>query len=485
MPSMDQQLLQKLGLKISPAQMQLAKLIELPNVQLEQRIKEELEANPALEINSEDDTDAVDYSEQDTPALDDDRSLDIDDTPTDDDTDYPIYVRSGYSDYGSNREPIFQQETSFRESLIEQLSVTSLSEQESKIAEFIIGNLDNDGYLRREFEQISDDLTFRYNIDASVETIAKVVKEIQNFEPAGIAASDLRECLLIQLRRRLAQVGADQAIELAIQILEESFEEFSKRNFPKLIKKLQCSEADLKEANQVIQKLNPKPGGASEEGDEAQKITPDFIVENLDGHLVLSLVSGEMPDLRLSKQYTEMLEEYMRSGDTSRNREALAFVRKNLGDAKSFIDVVKQRNATLLAVMQAILTIQKGYFLTNGDESALRPMILKDIADITGLDISTISRVANAKHVETWFGIFPLNSFFSGGIHTSDGVEVSVEEVKKVLRTIIDSEDKSAPYSDDALQEIMQERGYKVARRTIAKYRDAMEIPVARLRREI
>lgn len=482
MPSMDQQLLQKLGLKISPAQMQLAKLIELPNIQLEQRIKEELEANPALEINSDDENGAVDYQEQEQPALDDDRSLDIDDTPTDDDTDYPIYVRSGYYDSGDNREPIFQQETSFRETLIEQLSVTSLSEEERKIAEFIIGNLDSDGYLRRDFMQLSDDLAFRFNIYADIDTVERIVREIQSFEPAGIAAADLQECLLIQIRRK---EGATPAIKLAEALLEESFEEFSKRNFPKVIKKLQCSEEELRLAVEEIQKLNPKPGGASEAGDEAQKITPDFIVENMDGHLHLSLNSGEMPDLRLSKHYTDMLEEYMRSGDTARNREALAFVRKNLGDAKSFIDVVRQRNATLIAVMQAILALQKEFFLSNGDESCLKPMILKDIADITGLDISTISRVSNAKHVETWFGIFPLNAFFSGGIENASGEEVSVEEVKKVLRAIIDSEDKSVPYSDEALLGLMQERGYKLARRTVAKYRDSMEIPVARLRREI
>lgn len=482
MPSMDQQLLQKLGLKISPAQMQLAKLIELPNIQLEQRIKEELEANPALEINSDDDTGAVYYQEQEQSALDEDRSLDIDNTPTDDDTDYPIYVRSGNYDSGDSREPVFQQETSFRETLIEQLSVTSLTDRERKIAEFIIGNLDSDGYLRRDFMQLSDDLAFRFSIDADVATIERIVKEIQAFEPAGIAASDLRECLLIQLQRK---GRATASLVLAELLISECFEEFSKRNFPKIIRKLQCSEEELREAIDEVQKLNPKPGGASESGDEAQKITPDFIVENMDGHLVLSLNSGEMPDLRLSKHYTDMLEEYMRSGDTARNREALAFVRKNLGDAKSFIDVLKQRNATLMGVMQAILALQKEFFLSNGDESCLKPMILKDIADITGLDISTISRVANAKHVDTWFGIFPLSAFFSGGIEIASGEEVSVEGVKKVLREIIDGEDKSAPYSDEALLGLMQAKGYKLARRTIAKYRDAMEIPVARLRREI
>ena len=482
MPTMDQQLLQKLGLKISPAQMQLAKLIELPNIQLEQRIKEELEANPALEINSDTDTEMVDYPEQENPALDDDLSLDIDDTPTDDDTDYPIYVRNGYYDSGNNHEPIYQQETSFRETLIEQLSVTNLSEVDRRIAEFIIGNLDGDGYLRRDAMQISDDLVFRLNIDASPERVERIIAEIQQFEPAGVCAADLRECLLIQLKRR---EGDSPALHLAIKVVDECFEEFSKKNFPKIVRKLQCTEEELRLANEEILKLNPKPGGSSAEGDEAQKITPDFIVENMAGHMVLSLNSNEMPDLRLSRHYTEMLEEYMRSGDTSRNREALAFVRKNLGDAKSFIDVVKQRNATLIAVMQAILAIQKEYFLSNGDEAALKPMILKDIADITGLDISTISRVANAKHVETWFGIFPLSAFFSGGIQNAEGEEVSVEEVKRALRNIIDSEDKSAPYSDEVLQSKMEEKGYKVARRTVAKYRDAMEIPVARLRREI
>lgn len=479
---MDQQLLQKLGLKISPAQMQLVKLIELPNIQLEQRIKEELEANPALEISADDEAGAVDYQEQEQPVLDDDRSLDIDSTPTDDDPDYPIYIRSGHYDSGDNREPIFQQETSFRETLIEQLAVTSLNEEERKIAEFIIGNLDSDGYLRRDFMQLSDDLAFRFNVYADVETIERIVKEIQEFEPAGVGATDLQECLLIQLRRKEPQTDT---MKLAEELLSEQFDEFSKRNFQKIIRKLQCSEEELREAVEEIQKLNPKPGGASESGDEAQKITPDFIVENQDGHLALWLNSGEMPDLRLSKHYTDMLEEYMRSGNTARNREALAFVRKNLGDAKSFIDIVRQRNATLMAVMQAILALQKEFFLSNGDESCLKPIILKDIADITGLDISTISRVANAKHVETWFGIFPLNAFFSRGIENANGEEVSVEEVKKVLRTIIDSEDKSAPYSDETLLSLMQEKGYKVARRTIAKYRDAMDIPVARLRRKI
>ncbi len=498
MPELNQRLQQKLGLKINPAQMQLAKMCELPNVQLEQLIKEEMEANPALEIASE--SGDGEFEEAFGDSLDENLGADASSSDErhdeggdewesdresgnyDDDTDYPI--SQGRDQSQEKRSFVYRDEQSFRESLLSQLAVSRLNDSEKRIAEYVIGNLDEDGYLRRDMMQLSDDLAF-IGITADSETIKRVVATVQEFDPPGIAASDLRECLLIQIRRKLATTGDSPSLRLAERVLDEAFDDFSRKNYPKVIKRLQCSEEELRDAVDEILKLNPKPGGSSAEGDGAVAVIPDFTLELSGGELHLTLNSDEIPELHLSKAYLDMLKRYQESGDTRQNREALAFVRSKLGSADSFIKAIKQRNATLMAVMQAIVAVQREYFLSGGDESALKPMILKDIADITGLDISTVSRVANSKYVETWFGLFALGDFFTGGIQNAAGEEVSVEEVKRELRRLIDEEDKSAPLNDDDIVKALEERGYNLARRTVAKYRTAMGIPVARLRRRI
>ena len=473
MPELNQRLLQKLGLKIIPAQMQLAKLCELPNQQLGQLIKEEMESNPTLEADMEESMfqQVPDGSEEGTDN----------EQPADDDTDFPIFT--GRDDTYDKREPVYRQNTTFREVLLAQLGVREMDAEDRKIAENIIGNLEEDGYLRRTPLQLSDDLMF-IGINASEEDVERMISLVQKFDPPGIAARNLQECLLLQVERKM-QGEVPGSLKLAYRILKDGFDEFSRKNFQKLEKKLDCTDEDLRKAMDEILRLNPKPGGSSAEGDEAHKVTPDFFLEMSGNRITVTLNSGEIPELRLSKVYLEMLEKYKKSGDTSQNREALAFIRNKIGSAKSFMEAIRQRNATLMAVMNVIVELQKDYFLSGGEESALRPMILKDIADVTGLDVSTVSRVANSKYVETWFGILAVRDLFSGAIKNVAGEEISVEEVKSVLREIIGNEDKKAPLSDDVLVGILEKKGYPIARRTVAKYRMSMGIPVARLRREI
>ena len=499
-----QSLQQKLGLKINPLQIQLIKLLELPTYQLEQRIKEELEQNPLLEeveekgetdVNEETATDSGeefddDYQEGESEEEndlrgDDDFSLEDYMTDDDDTPDYRLNSSNASKDEEA-RDFVFSQASSFRESLIAQLGTRPLSDLERRITEYIIGNIDEDGYLRRDIENIVDDLAFGAGIEVSEEEVLRLLKIIQEFEPAGVGARDLKECLLLQIQHKLNENPEHKLLQDAKAILEECFEEFSRKHYEKISRKLRLSDTELKQAIDEILKLNPKPGGQISDSSVpgAEKIIPDFNLDIVDGELQLSLNTGDIPELRLNKSYVNMLEDYQKNSNSREKKDVVSFVKYKLSSARSFIDAVQQRNNTLMLTMTAIVQFQKPFFLT-GDESKLKPMILRDIADITGLDVSTISRVSNSKYIQTWFGIYSLKQFFSGSMPTSSGEEVSTGELKNVLKEIVDGEDKRKPYTDDELVELMNKKGYQIARRTIAKYRQLLDIPVARLRREV
>lgn len=488
-----QNLQQKLGLKINPLQIQLIKLLELPTYQLEQRIKEELESNPLLEEgeevpeyeeNEEDNFDNSLEEEDMHDSSDDEFSLD---DYMDDDDDTPDYKLSASNASKDNdtREFVLSGGISFQESLVAQLGVKSLSEMDRKITEYIIGNIDDNGYLRRDIENIADDLAFGVGVKVDEEHLLGLLQVVQSFEPAGVGARDLRECLLLQLKRKITQ-NAPEALMNARRILENCFEEFSKKHYEKITKRMKISDEQLKEAVDEILKLNPKPGGGATDAivAGAEKIIPDFHLDIVDGELQLSLNSGDIPELKVNKSYLNLLKKYQNGASSKEKKDVVSFVKYKLNSARSFIDAVKQRNNTLMLTMTAIVQFQEQFFLT-GDENKLKPMILRDIADITGLDVSTISRVSNSKYVQTWFGIYALKRFFTGSMPTSTGEEVSTGEIKNVLKVIIEGEDKKRPFTDDELVDLMKEQGYQIARRTIAKYRQLLDIPVARLRREV
>lgn len=495
-----QSLQQKLGLKINPLQIQLIKLLELPTYQLEQRIKEELESNPLLEEGEEGAEPEVEFgeeperedegvgeNEEDNLSLKDDE-FSLEDYISDDD-DIPDYrlSASNNSRDDESKDFIFSQGASFRESLITQLGMKKLTDLERKIAEYIIGNIDDDGYLRRDVENIVDDLAFGAGIEVSEKVIINLLKMIQGFEPYGVGARDLKECLMLQMEHKLILAPANKVLKNARLILEECFEEFSRKHYEKISRRLRLNDAELKEAMDMILKLNPKPGGAVSDfsyGHEAEKIIPDFNLDLVDGELQLTLNSGDVPALKLNKSYLNMLDQYQGGQSSKDKKDVVSFVKYKLNSARSFIDAVQQRNNTLMLTMTAIIQFQKQFFLT-GDENMLKPMILKDIADITGLDVSTISRVSNLKYIQTWFGIYSLKVFFSGSMQTTSGEEVSTGELKNKLKDIIDQEDKTKPLTDDELVELMEKEGYQIARRTIAKYRQMLDIQVARLRREM
>lgn len=499
-----QSIQQKLGLKINPLQIQLIKLLELPTYQLEQRIKEELEQNPLLEEGGEDNElsaeapaeeeakeESDEYEteeEREEHAGDDEFSLE--DYMGDDDDDIPEYrlTSSNVSKDEESRDFVFTQGASFRESLIAQLGTRPLTDAERRIAEYIIGNIDDDGYLRRDIENIVDDLAFGVGIEVSEKEIVYLLKIIQEFEPAGVGARDLKECLLLQVEHKLSEFPENKTLLTAKAILEQCFEEFSRKHYEKISRKLRLGDAELKQAIDEILKLNPKPGGVAGEvsfyGHQAEKIIPDFTLDLVDGDLQLSLNTGDIPELRINKSYLSMLDQYQKNESPKNKKDVVSFVKYKLSSARSFIDAVQQRNNTLMLTMTAIVQFQKQFFLT-GDENMLKPMILKDIADITGLDVSTVSRVSNSKYVQTWFGIYALKDFFSGSMQTTAGEEVSTGELKNVLKTLVDEEDKKKPLTDDELVELMEKKGYQIARRTIAKYRQMLDIPVARLRREM
>lgn len=478
--ALKQHLAHKLEQRLSPQQIQLMKLLQVPTMELDQRIKQEIEENPALEEGAEKDEDDLrDETLEQEERTDDD--FDIEDYLPDD-SDYKTQIRNKGKDDDDKVIPLSGSQ-SFQERLTEQLHLLDLDNQEFTIADTIIGNLDESGYLKRDIDAIVDDLAFSANIMTTEEEVVKILEVIQELDPAGVGARDLRECLLIQINRR--QDG-DISKYTAKVILEKYFEEFTKKHYSKISKKMEISEEDLKDAIEEIVRLNPKPGGSMKEAARnMQQIIPDFVIVEEEGRLNLTLNGRNAPQLKVSRQYKTMLQNYSEGAKTSKqDKEAMTFVKQKLDGAKWFIDAIKQRQNTLLGTMTAIMNYQKSYFLT-GDETNLRPMILKDIAEIVNLDISTISRVANSKYVQTDQGIFALKYFFSESLSTSSGEEVSTREVKKILSEAIDSEEKRKPLTDEKLAALLKEKGYNIARRTVAKYREQLNIPVARLRKEL
>ena len=457
--------------KLSPLQIQTIKLIELPVQELEQRIRKELEENPVL------DEDVQSESEEDQAP----REVSLSEYKEDDSI--PGY-RLRSDNYSKDERPqynTFSVKESFTQSLQEQLGYRSLSEHQYAVASFLIGSLDDDGYLRRSIDSVVDDLSFRANIETDEQEVLDMLKIIQEFDPAGVGARDLRECLLLQIRH----CKKTPEVENAIRILRDHFNEFTSKHFQKIMTRMNLSEAELKAAIAKILKLNPSPGGQIDDSytDQAQQIVPDFQLEYKDGELLLSMPRFSVPELRVNRKYADILMEASNSSEREK-KEAAAFVKKKIDSAKWFVEAIKQRHNTLSSTMQAIVDYQHDYFV-DGDESHLKPMVLKDIAEKTGFDISTISRVVNSKYIETHFGIYSLKYFFSEGLENQDGEEVSTRELKKALQECVDNEDKHKPYTDDELVDKMTEKGYKVARRTIAKYRDQLGIPKARLRKEL
>jgi RNA polymerase sigma-54 factor len=476
-----QRLQQKLLQKLSPQQIQMIKLLEIPAIQLEQRIKKEMEENPVLEEGSEDKT----YEEEVEEPQNSQDEFSLEDYMQDDEI--PSYKLStgNYSPDEKREEIPFSLGTTFREQLKAQLGLRKLSEKQEILAEYVLGNIDDDGYLRRELEAVADDLAFSVGMESTYEEIHEVLMIIQDFDPAGVGARNLQECLLIQIERKDISVPL---IEIAHKILKFHFDEFTNKHYDKIIQRLNITEKELKEALGEILKLNPKPGSSA--GDAIsktfQQIVPDFILEENEGELQLYLNSGNVPELRVSKTYSDMIESYNanKASASKEDKNALTFVKQKLDSAKWFIDAIKQRQNTMLLTMNAILEYQHLYFI-DGEETKMRPMILKNIADKTGLDISTISRVVNSKYIQTHFGIFPLKYFFSEGLQTDSGEEVSTREIKKILSDCIEGEDKRKPLTDDKLSAILNEKGYQIARRTVAKYREQLGMPVARLRKEL
>lgn len=478
-----QTLSQKMLQKLSPQQIQFIKLLELNSLNFEDRVEEELIDNPALEKGKEEEVDE-DRNSEDDPASDalEDDIYDLSEYTNDD---YGgVRLNDSYND-DDDRGPIpVVSVQSFRENLLEQLASTLSTEHEEILAEQVIGTIDDDGYLRRPLKSIANDLLFSQNVRTDEEELGKVLKRIHQCDPAGIGARDLRECLLIQVEKK-AKKGDTPILKLAREILTDHMDDFSKKHYSKLLKKLDVNESYLKEAIEFITTLNPKPAGTSMESRKTEYIIPDFIVREEDENLEVSLNSPNMPELRVSHRYLETLKGFEKAKKPDKSaKEAVQFIKQKLDSAKWFVDSVRQRQQTLLLTMNAIVNYQKEFFLT-GEETDLRPMILKDIAEKVNLDISTISRVASSKYVETGFGIFSLKYFFSEGITTQSGAEVSNKEVKMILKESIDAEDKSSPLTDGKLMEILKEKGYPIARRTVAKYREQLNIPVARLRKEL
>ena len=458
--------------KLSPLQIQTIKLIELPTQELEQRIRKELEENPVLDENVSNENN----EEEEAP-----REVSLSDYKDDD----PI---PGYklrvNNYGKDERPqynTFTVKESFTQSLMDQLGFRNLTEHQRAVASFIIGSLDDDGYLRRDPESLVDDLAFRAGIETTEEEVVQMLKVIQDFDPPGVGARDLRECLLLQLDR----LKPTPELTLAKKILTDFYPDFASKHFQKIISRLGISEEEMKTAMTKILKLNPSPGGQIDDSysEQAQQIVPDFVLTIENGELKLTMPRFSIPELKVNRKYADILLEAANSSERGK-KEAAAFVKKKLDSAKWFVEAVKQRHNTLESTMQAIIDYQHDYFM-DGDESYLKPMVLKDIAERTGFDISTISRVVNSKYIETPFGIYSLKYFFSEGLENQDGEEVSTRELKKALQECVDAEDKRKPLTDDQLVEEMTRRGYKVARRTIAKYRDQLNIPKARMRREL
>ena len=479
---LNQKLKLKLSQKLSPQQIQLMKLIQLSTQEFEQRLSTEIEENPALDTNKDesiepDNLDDSEFEKDDNPH----EEIDVNDYLSDDDTpDYKL-KSNNYSEESEKSIP-FASGTSFNQYLTAQLHSFSLNKKEQQIAEFIIGSLDPFGYLRRDILDISDDLIFTLGIDADEILIQDILDKIYLLEPPGVGARDLKQCLILQLKRK----NKSKTIDLSLKIIEEFFDLFSKKHFEKIKQKLNISNDELKDVVSEIEKLNPKPGGAFNENTKINSsIVPDFTIKIIEGELKLELNSRNAPDLYVSEEYKNMLSGYSESKNkTKSHKDAVMFIKQKLDSAKWFIDAIKQRNQTLIMTMTSIINFQKEYLLT-GDESKMKPMILKDIAEKIDMDISTISRVANSKYVDTPYGTKLIKSFFSEGIKNSQGIEISTIEVKKTLENIIENENKNDPHTDDQLTKILNKKGYPIARRTVAKYREMIGAPVARLRKEL
>lgn len=502
--------------KLSPAQIQVIRMLEIPAVELQQRITEEIQENPLLEIvpesekkkeeeQSEYDEDYL-YKDDEPEETDDynrdddfldpnadyqaaNDSVDMNDAYTaaewDEEYDMPNYKTEtqNYSPDDDREEIPFSVGTTFMEYLNEQIGQQKISERERAIAEYVIGNIDDNGWLTRTAEQLVDDLAFRLNIEVSDEEMIQIVDIIRSLDPPGVGAFNLQDCLLLQIKRQ----KPSETTHYATTILEKYFEEFHKRHFDRIQQRLGLDDDQMKSVMQEISKLNPKPGnsfGGTLYESNVNQVTPDFFISSEDGQLTISINTGDIPDLRISQEYQGMLNDLSENRKNKGNRDGIRFIKQHIDNAKWFIDAIRQRNETMIRTMEAIVRFQHDYFV-EGDESYLKPMILQDIAEMTGYDVSTISRVSNAKYVQTDFGMFPLKHFFSEGLVTESGDEVSTREIKKVLKEVIDKEDKRHPLNDDQLVQLLRVENYKVARRTVAKYRELLGIPVARLRKEV
>lgn len=480
---LSQRLSQKLQQKLSPQQILLMKLLQVPAIALEQRINQEIESNPALEDVSEQQSLDNEDNNEDEINQDNTNDYDISDFFDEDEIDsYKVKANNTSKDQ-ENKEIPFSSEITFQDLLINQLSMIGLSDKHYQIGLNIIGNLDDSGYLARDINSLVDDFEFSFNLKTDVKEIEQVLEVVQSLDPPGIAARNLQECILIQLKRKEEKTPA---IKLAIEIIEKHFERFSKKHFDKIIEKLDITENELKEAINEIEKLNPKPGNTvSNFGHNFHYIVPDFIISNNNGKIELTLNNKNTPELRINQEYAEMLQGYAEAKvKTEQQKEALQFIKQKIDSARWFIDAIKQRNNTLYNTMLAIIDYQKEFFV-EGDFSKLKPMKLKDISDKTNLDISTVSRVVNSKYVQTHFGTFLLKDFFSKSLTNETGEDVSTTEVKNILLQCIENEDKRKPLNDDELTEMLSQKGFKIARRTVAKYRESLGIPVARLRKEI
>lgn len=476
----------KLSQKLSPQQIQLMKLIQLPTLAFEQRLKEELIENPALETGKEESADEFDSLDNEFDDFDSERidaeDINIDDYLSDDEIpDYKLQANNYSSDDDDYEAPIIATE-SFHQNLINQLNTFILSEEARTIAEFLVGSVDEMGYIRREVQDIVDDLAFTQGVYTDVETVEQILALVHELDPIGVGARNLQECLLLQLKHKTPT----DPITIAKDIIENQFDAFTKKHYDKLLSRYDITKDQLRKAIDEIEKLNPKPGGAYTGTNRfIEQVIPDFTIKIVDGEIELTLNNRNAPELHVSRDYQEMLQTYKDSTQASASqKDAVQFIKQKLDGAKWFIDAIKQRQETLYVTMSAIVHYQEEYFLT-GDETKLKPMILKDIADLVGLDISTISRVANSKYVETPYGTKLIKNFFSEAMMNDQGEEVSTIEIKKILETIISEEDKKKPYPDDKIAELLKEKGYPIARRTIAKYREQLDIPVARMRKRI
>ena len=481
----------KLSQKLSPQQIQLMKLIQLPTQAFEQRLQEELVENPALEESSKEDnyemddyevnTNDDDYDDFDNEHID-AQDINIDEYLSNDETPDYKYQTNNYSDDDDDKSLPFAAPVSFHQDLINQLNTFILTDDERDIAEFLVGSIDDMGYIRRTTQDIVDDIAFTQGIYTDETTVERILHLVQELEPVGVGARDLQECLLLQLKHKTPS----DSVVLAINVIEQQFEAFSKKHYDKLLQKFDVSQQQLRKAIDEIEKLNPKPGGSFDGNQKmVEHIVPDFTIRIVDGELELLLNGRNAPELHVSKDYQEMLQSYKDTSEKSTSqKDAVQFIKQKLDSAKWFIDAIKQRQETLYVTMNAIMFYQQEYFL-DGEETKLRPMILKDIADMVGLDISTVSRVANSKYVDTPYGTKLIKEFFSESMTNDQGEEVSTIEIKNILQQVIAEEDKKKPLPDDQLAEILKEKGYPIARRTIAKYREQLDIPVARLRKKI